>query len=160
MEAFFLLGAQKKTILVYYVNLFPQKLAGREACGALEKAGEMMREIEAEQARGLADVVALHEQTLGLIDDVVVDIADGCAACGLADEVAKIARRIGQFGGAIGYGGHTLRQLAVLAKIGLQQVVEPLQQVVAALAFLGKQALVDAVAVFQYQAQIAQQDGS
>ena len=78
-------------------RLFPQKLAGREACDALEKAGEMMGEIEAEQARGLADVVALHEQTLGLIDDVVVDIADGCAACGLADEVAEIARRIGQF---------------------------------------------------------------
>ena len=57
----------------------------------------MMGEIEAEQAGGLADVVALHEQTLGLIDDVVVDIADGCAACGLADEVAEIARRIGQF---------------------------------------------------------------
>ena len=97
MDAIFFTWRSKKTILAYYVHLFPQKLAGREACGALEKAGEMVGEIEAEQARGLADVVALHEQTLGLIDDVVVDIADGCAACGLADEVAEIARRIGQF---------------------------------------------------------------
>ena len=97
MDAFFFTWRSKKTILAYYVHLFPQKLAGREACDALEKAGEMMREIEAKQARGLADVVALHEQTLGLIDDVVVDIADGCATCGLAYEVAEIARRIGQF---------------------------------------------------------------
>ena len=97
MDAIFFTWRSKKTILANYVHLFPQKLAGREACDALEKAGEMMGEIEAKQARGLADVVALHEQTLGLIDDVVVDIADGCDACGLADEVAEIARRIGQF---------------------------------------------------------------
>lgn len=56
----------------------------------------MMGEIEAEQARGFADVVALHEQTLGLIDDVVVDIADGCAACGLVNHIAKISSRISQ----------------------------------------------------------------
>ena len=76
------------------------------------------------------------------------------------DEIAEIARRIGQFGGAIGYGGQTERQLPVFAEIRLQQVMEALQQVVTALVFLGNLALVDAVAVFQYQAQIGQQDGS
>lgn len=50
MDAIFFTWRSKKTILAYYVNLFPQKLAGREACDALEKAGEMMGEIEAEQA--------------------------------------------------------------------------------------------------------------
>ena len=56
----------------------------------------MMGKIEAEEARGLADVVTTHEQALGLIDDVVMDVADGRSACGLVDDVAEIARRIGQ----------------------------------------------------------------
>lgn len=50
MDAIFFTWRSKKTILANYVHLFPQKLAGREACGALEKAGEMVGEIETEQA--------------------------------------------------------------------------------------------------------------
>ena len=120
----------------------------------------MMREIETEQAGGLVDVVALHQQTFRLIYYIIVDVADGRAARGLVDEIAEIAGRIGQFGGAIGYSGQPLRQLPVFAEIRLQQVMEALQQIIAALVFLGNLALVDAVAVFQYQAQIGQQDGS
>ena len=90
-------------------RLFPQKLAGRKTGDSLKETGEMVREIEAKEARGLADVVALHEQTLGLIDDVVVDIADGCAARGLVDNITEIAGRIGQFGGTISNGGQTVR---------------------------------------------------
>ena len=45
--------------------LFTYKLTGRKARNALEKACEMMWEVEAEQTRGLADVMALHEQTFG-----------------------------------------------------------------------------------------------
>ena len=56
----------------------------------------MMGKIEAEEARGLADVVAVHEQALSLIDDVIVDVTDGRAACRLVDDVAEITRRIGQ----------------------------------------------------------------
>ena len=56
----------------------------------------MMGKIETQEARGLADVVAVHEQALGLVDDVVVDVADGCAACRLVDDVTEITRRIGQ----------------------------------------------------------------
>ena len=56
----------------------------------------MMGKIETEEARGLADVVAVHEQALGLVDDVVMDVADGRAACRLVDDVAEITRRIGQ----------------------------------------------------------------
>ena len=79
------------------IVLFPQILARREASHLLEEAGEMMREIEAKEARGLADVVTVHQQTLGLVDDVVVDVADGRSSCRLVDDVAEITWRIGQF---------------------------------------------------------------
>ena len=52
----------------------------------------MMGKIEAKEARGLADVVAVHEQTLGLVDDVIVDITDGRSSCGFVDNVAEITR--------------------------------------------------------------------
>ena len=78
------------------IVLFPQILARREASHLLEEAGEMMGKIEAEEARGLADVVAVHEQALGLVDDVVVDVADGRSTCRLVDNIAEITWRIGQ----------------------------------------------------------------
>lgn len=56
----------------------------------------MMGKIETKEPRGLADVVAVHEQTLGLVDDIVVDVADGRSSCRLVDDVAEITRRIGQ----------------------------------------------------------------
>ena len=56
----------------------------------------MMGEIKTQEARGFADVVTTHEQALGLIDDVVMDVADGRSACGLVDDVAEITWRIGQ----------------------------------------------------------------
>ena len=77
-------------------TLFPQILARREPCHLLEEAGEMMGKIEAQEARGLADVVTVHEQALGLVDDVVVDVADGRSSCRLVDDVAEITWRIGQ----------------------------------------------------------------
>ena len=55
-----------------------------------------MGKIEAEKPRGLTDVVTVHEQALGLVDDVIVDITDGRSSCGLVDDVAEITRRIGQ----------------------------------------------------------------
>lgn len=77
-------------------QLFPQILARREASHLFEEAGEMMGEIEAKEARGFADVVTIHQQALGLVDDVVVDVADGCSPCRLVDNVAEITRRISQ----------------------------------------------------------------
>lgn len=76
--------------------LFPQILARREPSHLFEEAGEMMGKIEAEEARGLADVVTAHEQALGLVDDVVMDVADGCSSCGFVDNIAEITRRISQ----------------------------------------------------------------
>ena len=140
--------------------LFPQILTRREPGHLLEKASEMMGKIEAQAARGLADVVAVHEQALSLIDDVIVDVTDGRAACRLVDDVTEITRRIGQFRSAIGNGGQALSQLPILAEILLQQVVKAFQEVAAAMVFLGELPLVDSVAVFQYQVQIAQQDAS
>ena len=120
----------------------------------------MMGKIETQQAGSLADVVPLHQQTFRLIDNVVVDVANGSATSCFVDNIAKITRRIGQFGGTPGNSGQTLRQLAVLTKIGLQQVMKTFQQVGLSPILFGQLALVDAVAVFQYQSQISQQYAS
>ena len=84
------------SIVTLSTDLFPQILARREASHLFEEAGEMMGKIEAKEARGLADVVAVHEQALGLVDDVVVDVADGRSSRGFVDNIAKITRRISQ----------------------------------------------------------------
>ncbi len=76
--------------------LFPQILARRESSHLFEEAGEMMGKIETEEVRGLADVVAVHEQALGLVDDVIVDVSDGRSSCRLVDDVAEITWRISQ----------------------------------------------------------------
>ena len=55
----------------------------------------MMGKIKTQQAGSLADVMTLHQQTFRLIDDIIMDVTDGCAACSLVDDVAKITRRIG-----------------------------------------------------------------
>ena len=78
------------------IVLFPQILAWRKASHLFEEAGEMMGKIEAQEARGLADVVAVHEQALGLVDDIIMDVADGRSTCRLVDDVAEITRRISQ----------------------------------------------------------------
>ena len=78
------------------IVLFPQILARREPGHLLEETGEMMGKIEAEKARGLADVVAVHEQALGLVDDIVMDVADGRSSSRLVDNISEITRRIGQ----------------------------------------------------------------
>ena len=56
----------------------------------------MMRKIEAKKPRGLADVVTVHQQALGLVDDIVMDVADGRSTCRLVDNIAEITRRISQ----------------------------------------------------------------
>ena len=60
----------------------------------------MVGEIESEQAGGLADVVTLHQQTFRLIYNIMMYVTDSRATSGLVDDVAKITRRIGQFGSA------------------------------------------------------------
>ena len=78
-------------------KLFPQILARREPGRLLEETGEMMGKIETEKTRGLADVVTVHEQALGLVDDIIMDVADGRSTCRLVDDVAEITWRISQF---------------------------------------------------------------
>ena len=87
----------------------------------------MVRKIETEEARCLADVVPLHQQTLGLIDDIVVDVADCRAARCLVDDVAEIAWRICQLRSTVTDAGQTVRQLSVLAEIRLKQIVKAFQ---------------------------------
>ena len=87
----------------------------------------MVRKIETEEARCLADFVPLHQQTLGLIDDIVVDVADCCATRCLVDDVTEIAWRICQFRGTVADAWQTVRQLSVLAEIRLEQIVKTFQ---------------------------------
>lgn len=68
----------------------------------------MMREVEAEEAGGLADVMSVHQETLCLVNDVIVDVADGRATRCLVDDVAEITGRIGQFRGTIGNSGQSV----------------------------------------------------
>ena len=86
----------------------------------------MVREVKTKQAGSLADVMTLHQQTFRLIDDIMMDVTDGCTTCSLMNQIAEVTGRVGQLGGAPGYGGQALRQLTVLAEIGLQQVVKVL----------------------------------
>ena len=90
----------------------------------------MVRKIETEEARCLADVVPLHQQTLGLIDDIVVDVTDSRSARCLVDDVTEIAWRICQLRSTVADAGQTVRQLSVLAEIRLEQIVKAFQQVV------------------------------
>ena len=96
----------------------------------------MIGEFEAEEVGGFGDVVAVHQQALGLVDDVIVDVSDGRTTCGLVDDVAEVTRRIGQFGSAIGNGGQAMSQLPILAEILLEQGMETFQQVAAAFVLL------------------------
>ena len=96
-----------------------QKLAGRETCDALEETGEMVWIIETEKTGSLANVVAPHQQTFCLVDDIVMNIAYGISARLFADQVSKIAGRISQLRSTIGNGGQAVRQLPVLSEIGL-----------------------------------------
>ena len=84
------------------------EFAGCESCYLLEEAGEMIGKFEAEEVGGLADVMSVHQQALGLIDDIIVDVSDGCATCGLVDDVAKIARGIGKLGSTVSDGGQSM----------------------------------------------------
>lgn len=120
----------------------------------------MMWEVETEKTRCLAYVVTVHQQTLGLVDYVCVYVAYGSTASLPMHHIAKITWGISQFRGTIGYGGQTERELAVLTEILLQQIVKAFQYVVAILVFFRDLTLIDAVAVFQYEMQIAQQDVS
>ena len=119
-----------------------------------------MWEVETEKTRCLTYVVTVHQQTLGLVDYVCVYVAYGSTACLPMHHIAKITWGISQFRGTIGYGGQTERELAVLTEILLQQIVKAFQYVVAILIFFRDLTLIDAVAVFQNEMQIAQQDVS
>ena len=50
-------------------SLLSQKLRGSYACDPLEQAGEMMREIKSKQMGCLANIVAVHQQILSLLND-------------------------------------------------------------------------------------------
>ena len=114
----------------------PNEFTGCESCYLFEESGEMIGEFEAEEVGGFGDVVTVHQQALGLVDDVIVDVSDGCAACGLVDDVAEVTRRIGQFGSTVSNGRQAMSKLPILAEILLEQGMETFQQVAAAFVLL------------------------
>ena len=81
------------------------KLAGRDTRDPFEKTCEMMRKVKTQQARSLTDIMTLHQQTLRLIDDILMYVADSCSASGLMNDIAEISGRIGQLRGTPGNGG-------------------------------------------------------
>ena len=103
----------------------------------------MMGEVEPQQAGSLADVMTLHQQTFRLVYYIIMYVTDGCTTCGFMNQISKITWRIGQFGGAPRDSGQALRQLAVLAEIGLQQVMKTFQQVVLSPIFFRQLAQID-----------------
>ena len=50
----------------------------------------MVREVKTKQAGSLTDVMTLHQQTFRLIDNIVVDVANGRSTRCLVDDVTKI----------------------------------------------------------------------
>ncbi len=93
----------------------------------LEETSEMVWKIETKEARCFADVVPLHQQTLGLIDDIVVDVADSRATRCLVDDVTEIAWRICQLRSTVADAGQTVRQLSVLAEKRLELFLKACQ---------------------------------
>ena len=74
----------------YSSLLFPQKLTGSDTGNLLEKPREMVGELEAQHAGSLADVVSLHQQALTYINNIGVDVVDGCCACRPTKKVAEV----------------------------------------------------------------------
>ena len=74
--------------------------------------------------------------------------------------VAKVARRICQFRSQIAHRRQSVAVLLSFQEILLQQSVHPFQQVIRILVFFRKLALIDALAILQYQSQIPPQHAS
>ena len=67
-----------------------QELRRRNACYLFEEACKVVGELESQQECGLADVVAIHQETFALFDYEGMDVADGRSAGGFVDYIAKI----------------------------------------------------------------------
>ena len=117
-----------------------------------------MRELEAKEEGRFAHIVPVHQEILTLLRHEGVDVSDGSAAGGFVDHISQIARRIGQPVGAVLDGGHAEIHLPAVQIILPQQVVEALEDVRRCLVFLRKLAQIDALAVFQDEADVSQDD--
>ena len=98
----------------------------------------MVRIVEPQLTGCLTDVVAVHQQVLGLVDDVRMDMVDGRTARRLSDEVAKIVGRVGQLRSTEGHRWQTFVQLSALAEILVEQGMKLLQDVGSVLVFVRK----------------------
>ena len=99
-----------------------------------------------------------HQESLGLVDNEGMDIADGCAAGSMVNHIAEIAGRISQFAGTPGNCREALFVLKSLGEIIHQQAVEAFEDVAFAAFFFGKLAQVNALAVVQNQLKVTGKD--
>ena len=67
----------------------PGELTRCDACYFLEQPGEVVRKLEAQQARGFADIIPLHQQAFADVDDIGVNVMDGSGA--LTEQVSAIS---------------------------------------------------------------------
>ena len=113
----------------------------------------MVRVIKSQKPGSFTDVVSVHQQVLALVDHIGVNVVDGGPARSLMNQIAEIARRIGQFRSTICHGGQPLLQLPAFQKIAFKQGVETLENIVRKIDVRRKLTKVNAVAVIQYESE-------
>ena len=118
----------------------------------------MMRVFEAQKIRHFANTEAFHEERFRLVDDEIMDIADGRAAGGMMNHITEVSGRISQFRCAPGNAGKALFVLQAFGEIIYQQAVEAFEDVTFAAFLLGELPKVDSLAVGQNQLQVAFKD--
>ena len=119
-------------------KLLQQELRRRRARYFFEHATEMMRILEAQQVGHFAYAEPFHQESLGLVDDEIMDVADGGAPGGLMDHVAEVTGRIGQLTCAPCNGWESLFMLQAFREIVYQQAVEAFEDVTFATFFLAR----------------------
>ena len=65
--------------------LLTKELGRSDAGHSLEEAGEVVRELEAKEEGGFADIVSVHQEALALFDHEGVDVADSGTTPGSAN---------------------------------------------------------------------------
>ena len=72
--------------------LLTQELGRSDAGHFLEEAGEVVRELEAEEEGCFAYIVSVHQKALALFYHERMDVADGRAAGGAVNHITQVAR--------------------------------------------------------------------
>lgn len=124
----------------------------------LEHAGEVLGVFEAQLARHLVDGPAAEDEVLGTPDDELAYVVLRALAKGIADDVAKIARRQAQFAGAMLHAGQSVLLLHAVRIVVGQHLLESAEDVAALSRHLLILATVESVAVVEYEQDVVADD--